>query len=320
MKRKERHDKIYSKCLDQECTFKPDIGINKYASSLNKSESVIDRLSNPNYSVKEQAVIRKVTNENFDPTTGQPFFRPRTGRPNQNRKRNKSVGHQLYHQAKMRQKGIEEKKSRQDEQQRNARNTRKTNNMTEKLIDHKKDKKFVELFRMLDSDGDGLISAQKIDISVMQPEILEAFTPLFVEMEELAQTLDTEEFVDASKRLFDTLTIPERDMIMATNEKWEKLKIQNTEHYSFQPNLNKNSMRLASKTRPKNEDVSEILYQKEREKEEKLRFQREQKKEEELNGCTFQPLIIYGAAKRNPLTSEIGNWAQDVAQEMSTEY
>lgn len=67
----------------------------------------------------------------------------------------------------------------------------------------------------------------------MQPEILEAFTPLFVEMEELAQTLDTEEFVDASKRLFDTLTIPERDMIMATNEKWEKLKIQNTEHFSF---------------------------------------------------------------------------------------
>ena len=69
MKRKERHDKIYSKCLDQECTFKPDIGINKYQ-NLNKSESVIDRLSNPNYSVKEQAVVRKITNENFDPKTG----------------------------------------------------------------------------------------------------------------------------------------------------------------------------------------------------------------------------------------------------------
>ena len=52
---------------------------------------------------------------------------------------------------------------------------------------------------MLDSDGDGLISAQKIDISVLTPEILEIFTPLFCEMEEMGQTLDIEEFVDASK-------------------------------------------------------------------------------------------------------------------------
>ena len=39
---------------------------------------------------------------------------------------------------------------------------------------------------MLDSDDDGFISAQKIDISVLTPDILEIFTPLLCEMEEMA--------------------------------------------------------------------------------------------------------------------------------------
>jgi len=41
-------------------------------------------------------------------------------------------------------------------------------------------------------------------------------------MEELGQTLDIDEFVDASMRLYDTLTVPEKDLILAPNEKWQK--------------------------------------------------------------------------------------------------
>jgi hypothetical protein len=43
---------------------------------------------------------------------------------------------------------------------------------------------------MLDSDCDGQISAYKIDISNLDPQILEVITPLFVEMEDLGVTLD----------------------------------------------------------------------------------------------------------------------------------
>ncbi len=116
-------------------------------------------------------------------------------------------------------------------------------------MDKKKNERLSEIFDVLDSDGDGLISSQKIDISALTPEVLEIFTPLFCEMEELAQTLDLEEFVDASKRLLDTLTIPERDLILATGEKWEIKAAQNKEEFSFQPNLNKNSRRIAQHTR-----------------------------------------------------------------------
>lgn len=66
---------------------------------------------------------------------------------------------------------------------------------------------------MLDSDKDGEISADKIDISKLESHILEAFSPLLCEMEELGQSLNFEEFYEASERLLLTLSIDEKDKI-----------------------------------------------------------------------------------------------------------
>lgn len=52
-------------------------------------------------------------------------------------------------------------------------------------MERMKIQKFSELFKKLDSDGDGSISAQRIDISGLCPDLLEVLTPLFCEMEEL---------------------------------------------------------------------------------------------------------------------------------------
>jgi hypothetical protein len=70
------------------------------------------------------------------------------------------------------------------------------------------------MFKQLDSDGDGTISANRIDISGLNPELLEVLTPLFVEMEELGQTLDEDEFIDAVGRLYDSVTIPEKNILL----------------------------------------------------------------------------------------------------------
>lgn len=45
--------------------------------------------------------------------------------------------------------------------------------------------KLIEIFSSLDSDNNGIISANEIDISKLEPSILEIFSPLLVEMEEL---------------------------------------------------------------------------------------------------------------------------------------
>jgi hypothetical protein len=36
-RRQERKEKIYSACLDSECTFQPDIGYTKYFSKMNET-------------------------------------------------------------------------------------------------------------------------------------------------------------------------------------------------------------------------------------------------------------------------------------------
>lgn len=59
----------------------------------------------------------------------------------------------------------------------------------------------MDIFNLLDSDRDGEISAEKIDISKLESHVLEAFSPLLCEMEELGQSLNFEEFYEASDRL-----------------------------------------------------------------------------------------------------------------------
>ena len=134
-----------------------------------------------------------------------------------------------------------------------------------KLIEQWKEKRFREIFELLDSDGDGHISAQKIDISILTPEMLEIFTPLFCEMEELGQSLDLDEFIDASKWLYQTLTVPDKDLILAVKDKWMVAKAKNQEVFSFHPNLDKKSLKIAEAKRP-HDDVADILFEKHRER------------------------------------------------------
>jgi len=125
-----------------------------------------------------------------------------------------------------------------------------------------KARKFHQIFTLLDSDWDGYISAEKIDISQLSPEILEIFTPLFWEMEDLEQSLDIEEFIDASMRLYDTLKITEKTLILSLKDQWDHKKIMDNGEYTFQPILNKNSLRIAAKWRPQGEDVADLLIKK----------------------------------------------------------
>ena len=61
-----------------------------------------------------------------------------------------------------------------------------TNGSTKKIMDKKKIDSFHQIFLWLDSDKDGHISADKIDISLLSADLLEVLSPLFMEMEELS--------------------------------------------------------------------------------------------------------------------------------------
>jgi Ca2+-binding EF-hand superfamily protein len=59
-----------------------------------------------------------------------------------------------------------------------------------------------EIFEVLDSDVDGKISANKIDIKHLSTYALEIFAPLLCEMEEVSLELDKQTFIEAGKKLF----------------------------------------------------------------------------------------------------------------------
>lgn len=86
-------------------------------------------------------------------------------------------------------------------------------NRSNKIVEKAKTQNFIQIFKMLDSDGDGQISAYRIDITALEADLLQVLTPLFVEMEELGMSLNQDEFIDAAQRLYITVTLPEKNLL-----------------------------------------------------------------------------------------------------------
>ena len=83
----------------------------------------------------------------------------------------------------------------------------KANNRSRKIMGKLRYRKLGEIFDVLDSDGDGKISAQKIEIQRIETEVLEYLAPLLCEMEEEDCELTKEMFLMAGSKLLDVRLI-----------------------------------------------------------------------------------------------------------------
>lgn len=95
----------------------------------------------------------------------------------------------------------------------------KSTKLSTKIVENLLNKQIAEMFALLDSDLDGMISANRIDITKLDPKKLEMLTPLLVEMEDLNLELDLENFTEAVKRLSKGLSIPEKDYLLGVETK-----------------------------------------------------------------------------------------------------
>ena len=92
MRRNERQMNIYSACLDAECTFQPDREKTKFAKRRvtrdqeQDRSAIFDRLSQGGLnSSRERSQLmlansNNLTNDLYDPETGQQYFQPKVGR------------------------------------------------------------------------------------------------------------------------------------------------------------------------------------------------------------------------------------------------
>lgn len=88
-----------------------------------------------------------------------------------------------------------------------------TTEKSKTIIEQMKIQHFQSIFKRLDSDSDGTVSSQRIDLSQLEPDLLVALQPIFGELEDTGHTLTEEEFIDAAYRLYDALSPPQRKML-----------------------------------------------------------------------------------------------------------
>jgi hypothetical protein len=101
------------------------------------------------------------------------LFHPRTGRSPANRNlNNMPVGMYLYEKAFINQRKKDILKEEHESEIKQKRLVKNTTLMSEKIVDSIKFKRLEEIFDLLDSDNDGVISNSKIDISRLPTEIL----------------------------------------------------------------------------------------------------------------------------------------------------
>ena len=106
-----------------------------------------------------------------------------------------------------------------DEEFRDKSMSVKSTKLSTKIVENILNRQIADMFTQLDSDLDGMISANRIEISKLEPRKLEMLTPLLVEMEDLNLELDLENFTEAVKRLSKGLSIPEKDYLLGVETK-----------------------------------------------------------------------------------------------------
>ena len=154
---KEKKEKDYEENIKKNCSFSPFIPQKVRNLVKNRKETTTEFLNRmtrkKNFEINEIVIKKNEINRN----------------KSKNRSKNKTI------------------KSKEKNKENNEINTQKKKNIflenTQKIILKMKIEKFQEIFNLLDSDSDGLISNNKILLSNINAELLLALSPIFEELQ-----------------------------------------------------------------------------------------------------------------------------------------
>jgi hypothetical protein len=107
---------------------------------------------------------------------------------------NVDIGEYLYAHKETIDSKKSELENRYNKQIKDQMTSKKVNKSSEGMFEAKKNKKFMGIFNALDKNGNGLISADEIDIDRINPNLLTILNELLIEMEEKGKTLDCSAF------------------------------------------------------------------------------------------------------------------------------
>ena len=166
------------------------------------------------------------------------------------------------------------------------------NKTSERLLQLKIRAKLNELFDAFDADKNGRISTDEVNLDHVSADILEIFTPLFVELENLGETLDREEFADSAYELYQTLNVLQKEAVLHFAPEKETLAQKHAnKDATFAPRINKNSEAMVQNSELLNHKVEERLGMYLQLANEKLERKQREQLEVELADCSFKPQI-----------------------------
>ena len=175
---------------------------------------------------------------------------------------------------------------------------------SEKIINESYRKAFINLFNILDSDEDNLITSFSINLNNIPEKILKIIEPLLIELKEDNQTLNQDEFIKAMNKLFENITFTQRRELINEYNKYNYRS--KTPKYNCRTKIkkkisNKNTNKLAEKHYLKMQNMMDVYNNKYKDKNNKasynkisnsnnknfFNYYKNNKKLSYINDCTF---------------------------------
>ena len=147
-------------------------------------------------------------------------------------------------------------------------------------------RQYERLFKMLDSDGDGSISASAIKIDQVDVKALEILTPFFEELQASEATMDFQQFSAKMDILCKSLNVAQRSQLLKREAKAENAEPER------RPFISQKSLMYAEQKRSTlPTDMYERLTTANKMTEMRMQKIKEDKEREENKECTFKPAL-----------------------------
>lgn len=297
---------------EEQLSFRPEINeeSRKIVYHKHGDQSFVERLSKYANEKEAKIMLDKAhayppLAQMINPDTNMPYFQPLTGRPPSAYRGSADigVGNYLHSLSAQKQAKLEARREMEFDRKRLEKSAIPHSS---NIVEEKKQSVFKAVFDSLDSDRDGVISAEKVDIESLDSEILKIISPMLINMEELAMEIDEQTFVYGMHEIYKKLCVSDRDKLMAEYRPKRRFLDKDC---TFKPQLNPTSLKMAANKKSIMETTAVAVAKKKSATQNKYEFDSEgnaltvvneetsetrshyNQLEEELQGCTFQPQL-----------------------------
>jgi hypothetical protein len=300
---RKREDIEYADLRKSEYSFKPESHGKKKAEET--QEEFLNRLVHSKKSIEEQLATQrkeKEAQQSIDPSTGQPYFHPHIQPHKANQQARSGPIHEYLYSLRLAKEGNREK-AEEKLGPRGLQTAPELTSKTQETYQRYVQGRMATLFSLLDSDRDGKIGPEAIDLTGLGEKQAILLTPLIEAVRSSEGEWDYDIFYGHLDEILSSLTVEERHYVL----KGEK-KPPAKEQTDFQPKLTAKSHTLAQKKRAA--QPGDIYSRGMKSMRDTVEFREASKaalEEAEMKQCTFNPFKSADESKsegRKSRTSE----------------